>query len=58
MNERIIPEPSEQKLSSKLVPFPVPPPIASPVKGKVSSRRHWLVAAAAALFVAAVAVAA
>lgn len=58
MNERIIPEPSEQKLSSKLVPFPVTPPVASPVKGKVSSRRHWLVAGAAALFVAAIAAAA
>jgi HlyD family secretion protein len=58
MNERIIPEPSESKISSKLVPFPVTPPMASSVKSKVNSRRHWLVAGATALLVVAIAAAA
>jgi RND family efflux transporter, MFP subunit len=53
MNERIIPEPSEQKISSKLVPFPV----TSPVKGKLNPKRQWLIAALASLFVFAIAAA-
>jgi HlyD family secretion protein len=57
MNEHVVPAPSDPKLPSKLVPFPVTPPAASPVKGKVSSRRHWLVAGVAALLVVAIAAA-
>src|ERR1035437_6139750 len=53
MNERIIPEPSEQKLSSKLVPFPVTPPI----KVKPDSKRHWLIAGLASLLIVAIATA-
>jgi len=51
MNERIIPEPSEQKISSKLVAFPVTPP----VKGKRNPKRRWLIAAMASLLVVAIA---
>src|ERR1035438_1925157 len=51
MNERIIPEPSEQKISSKLVPFPVTPP----VKGKRNPKRNWLIAVMASLLVVAIA---
>jgi HlyD family secretion protein len=51
MNERIIPEPSEQKISSKLVPFPVTPP----VKSKRNPKRNWLIAAMASLLVVAIA---
>jgi HlyD family secretion protein len=51
MNERIVPEPSEQKISSKLVPFPVTPP----VKGKRNPKRNWLIAAMASLLVVAIA---
>ena len=53
MNERIIPEPSEQKISSKLVPFPVTPPI----KVKPDSKRHWLIAGLASLLIVAIATA-
>ena len=53
MNERIIPEPSEQMLSSKLVPFPVTPPI----KVKPDSKRHWLIAGLASLLIVAIATA-
>jgi len=53
MNERTIPEPSEQKIPGKLVPFPVTPPI----KGKPNSRRHWLIAGLAALLIVAIAAA-
>jgi HlyD family secretion protein len=53
MNERTIPEPSGQKILSKLVPFPVTPPI----KGKPNSRRHWLIAGLAALLIVAIAAA-
>ena len=50
MNERIIPEPSEQKIYSKLVPFPVIPP----VKGKPNSKRHWVIAGLASLLIVAI----
>jgi HlyD family secretion protein len=53
MNERIIPEPSEQKIFSKLVPFPVTPPI----KVKPDSKRHWLIAGLASLLIVAIATA-
>ena len=53
MNERIMPEPSEQKIPGKLVPFPVTPP----VKGKLDPKRHWLMAGVAALLLVAIAVA-
>jgi HlyD family secretion protein len=53
MNERTIPEPSEQKILSKLVPFPMTPAI----KGKPNSRRHWLIAGLAALLIVAIAAA-
>jgi RND family efflux transporter, MFP subunit len=51
MNERTIPEPSEQKIASKLVPFPVTPLL----KGKPSFNRHWLIAGLAALLIVAIA---
>jgi len=51
MNERIIPESSEQKI--KLVPFPVTPPI----KVKPDSKRHWLIAGLASLLIVAIATA-
>jgi HlyD family secretion protein len=53
MNERTIPEPGEQKIPSRLVPFPVTPPI----KGEPNSRRHWLIAGLAALLIVAIAAA-
>jgi HlyD family secretion protein len=53
MNERTVPESSEQKISSKLVAFPVTPPI----KAKPNSRRHWLIAGLAALLIVAIAAA-
>jgi HlyD family secretion protein len=53
MNERIVPEPSEQKISSKLVPFPV----TTPVKDKPNPKRHWLVAGLASLLALAIAAA-
>ena len=53
MNQRIIPESSEQ-ISSKLVPFPVAPP----VKGRPNSKRHWLIAAAVSLLIVAISAAA
>jgi HlyD family secretion protein len=53
MNERTIPEPGEQKILSKLVPFPVTPPI----KDKPNSGRHWLIAGLAALLIVAIAAA-
>ena len=53
MNERIVLEPSEQKISSKLVPFPV----TSPVTDKPNPQRHWLVAGLASLLALAVAAA-
>jgi HlyD family secretion protein len=53
MNERTIPEPSEQKISSKLVPFPV----TLPVRDKPNPKRYWLVAGLASLLVAAIAAA-
>src|SRR5664279_5306456 len=58
MNERIIPEPSEPKTSSKLVTFPLPPSVTAQVKSPVKASKHWLVAGAAALLVVAIAVAA
>ena len=54
MNQRIIPEPSEQKISSKLVPFPV----TTPVEGKPNSRRYWLIAGAVSLLIVAITAAA
>ena len=53
MNERTVPESSEQKISSKLVAFPVTPPI----KAKPNSRRHWLITGLAALLIVAIAAA-
>ena len=47
MNERKNPEPSEQKISSKLVPFPVTPPI----KHKPSFKTYWLIAGLSSLLV-------
>jgi HlyD family secretion protein len=47
MNERKTPEPSEQKISSKLVPFPVTPPI----KHKPSFKKYWLIAGLSSLLV-------
>ena len=58
MNERIIPEPSEQKSPGKIVPLPVtaPIPVTAPVKGKPSNlKRNWLIAAMASLLVVAIA---
>ena len=52
VNERTVPEPSERKISSKLVPFPVAPPLAPPVKGKLDPKRYWLIAGLAALVLA------
>ena len=54
MNERIIPEPSEQKISSKLVPFPVTPSI----KSRPNTKRYWLIAGSASLLIVAIAAAA
>src|SRR5664279_6037327 len=54
MNERIIPEPSEQKISSKLVPFPVTPSI----KRRPNTKRYWLIAGSASLLIVAIAAAA
>jgi HlyD family secretion protein len=58
MNERIIPEPSEQKSPAKIVPLPVtaPIPVTAPVKSKPSNlKRNWLIAAMASLLVVAIA---
>ncbi len=57
MNERIILEPSEQKISSKIVPLPVtaPIPAVAPVKGKRNPKRNWLIAVVASLLVVAIA---
>ena len=54
MNQRIIPEPSEQKISSKLVPFRV----TTPVEEKFNSRRYWLIAGAVSLLIVAITAAA
>ena len=51
MNERISPEPGEQKI--KLVPFPVTPSI----QVKPDSKRHWLIAGLASLLIVAIATA-
>jgi HlyD family secretion protein len=53
MNGRTIPEPGEQKIPGKLVPFPVTPP----VKDKPSSSKHWLIAGLAGLLIVAIAAA-
>jgi multidrug resistance efflux pump len=50
VSERAIPEPSE-KISSKLVSFPVMPP----AKGRLNPKRHWLIAGLASLLVVAIA---
>jgi HlyD family secretion protein len=55
MNERITPESSEQKPSSKLVTFPITPPVTAQVKGPAKATTHWLVAGAASLLVVAIA---
>ena len=51
MNERISPEPGEQKI--KLVPFPVTPSI----QVKPDSKRRWLIAGLASLLIVAIAAA-
>jgi HlyD family secretion protein len=51
VSERAIPESSEHKSSSKLVPFPVAPP----AKDRLDPKRHWLVAGLASLLVLAIA---
>jgi HlyD family secretion protein len=48
VNQRTVPESSDHKISSRLVPFPVAPP----VKGKVERNRHWLIAGLLALVLA------
>ena len=58
MDERIIPEPSNQKVPRKIVPLPVsaPIPVTAPVKGKSGDlKRKWLIAAMASLLVVAIA---
>ena len=54
MSKRIFPEPGEPKVSSKLVAFPVTPPI----KVKPNSGRRWLVAGLASLLIVAISAAA
>ena len=54
MSERIIPGPSEQKISSKLVPFPLTSPMVTPpTKPKLRSQKYWLIAGLLSLLVVA-----
>jgi len=58
MSERIIPGPSEQKISNKLVPFPLSIPMATPpTKPKLRSQKYWLIVGLLSLLVIAAAVA-
>ncbi len=54
MSEQAIPEPGEHRTSSKLVPFPVAPP----VRGRLRPKRPWLIAGLASCLVLAIAAAA
>jgi len=52
VTERVVPQPNEHKISSKLVPFPTAPS----VRGKVDPKRYWLIAGLASSVVLAIVV--
>ena len=54
MNERSIPDANQPGAPSKLVPFPVTPPVVTPTKKPASrSRKYWLIAGLLSLLVVA-----
>jgi len=57
INERIVPDAGQPGTPSKLVPFPITPPIATPpINPKPRSRKYWLIAVLLSLLIIAIAV--